>query len=79
MNNDVSARSGRPVTLAVVFGLVSVTLFSLLYAFEDALIAFAGRGGWYFLVPVTTAFAFSYVHGSFTAHFWDCLGIKARK
>jgi hypothetical protein len=25
------------------------------------------------------AFVFSYFHGSFTSHFWDTLGIKAKK
>jgi hypothetical protein len=30
-------------------------------------------------VPVAMAFLFSLVHGAFTGHFWDVLGIKARK
>ena len=79
MNDKTTAGSGKPIALAVIFGVVSLTLYSLLYAFEDSLIDFAQRGGWYFLVPVIIAFIISYVHGSFTAHFWDFLGIKAKK
>lgn len=79
MKNAESANSGKPIALALIFGVASIGLYSLLYAFEDTLIAYAKLGGWYFLVPIAIAFIVSYVHGSFTAHFWDFLGIKAKK
>lgn len=31
------------------------------------------------LVPIVVAFVMSYVHGAFTAMFWDSLGLKAAK
>ena len=79
MTLNLPSGTGRPFALALVFGALSFTLYALLYAFEDTLVDFGHRGGWYFLVPVLIAFVLSYVHGSFTAHFWDFLGIKTKK
>ncbi len=77
---DPSVNSaGKPVTRAVLYGLASLLLYFLLYFFEDSILAFTTRGGWYFIAPVIVAFIFSYAHGTFTAHFWDLLGIKAKK
>ena len=59
--------------------LAAVGLYALLYAFEDSLLALTAQGGWLFVVPVAIAFVISFVHGGFTAHFWDLLGIKAKK
>ncbi len=79
MTDSTTAGAGKPLTRAVVYGLVSVALYFVLYLFEDSILAFTSRGGWYFIAPVAIAFVFSYVHGTFTGHFWDILGIKARK
>ncbi len=71
--------AGRLITRTTLFGLISLALYFLLYFFEDSILAFTTRGGWYFVAPVVIAFVFSYVHGNFTAYFWDILGIKAKK
>ena len=79
MTDSTTTSAGKPLTRAVFYGLVSVALYFVLYLFEDSILAFTSRGGWYFIAPVAIAFVFSYVHGTFTGHFWDILGIKARK
>ena len=79
MINSTFKISGRQVTKLALYGLPTVGLYTLLYAFEDSLLALTAQGGWLFVVPVTIAFVISFVHGGFTAHFWDLLGIKARK
>ncbi len=79
MTDSTTTGAGKPLTRAVFYGLVSVALYFVLYLFEDSILAFTSRGGWYFIAPVAIAFVFSYVHGTFTGHFWDILGIKARK
>ncbi len=79
MPNATMTRSGKQLVRALIFAVLSIVLFSLLYVFEPELISSSSKGGWYFLVPVAIAFVFSYVHGAFTAHFWDLLGIKAKK
>jgi len=69
----------RLLNKTFVFGLTSLVLYSMLYLLEDALEEITSRGRWYFLIPVGIAFLFSFVHGNFTSHFWDMLGVKARK
>lgn len=64
-------------------GLLSMTMYSLLYYFSADLtqIAQATHAGQkaMFFIPIVLALAFSLIHGAFTAHFWDALGIKAKK
>ena len=79
MINSTFKISGRQVTKLVLYGLPTVGLYTLLYAFEDSLLALPAQGGWLFVVPVTIAFVISFVHGGVTPHFWDLLGITARK
>jgi len=66
------------VIQATVLGLLSVALYVLLYYFEEPILDWSKRGGWYFLVPISMAFIFSIVHGTFTGRFWDLLGVKAK-
>jgi hypothetical protein len=62
----------------LLFGIVVVALYSGLYVYEKDIIEWSTRGGWFFLVPLTIAFVFSFFHGKFTSDFWDFLGIKAK-
>lgn len=79
MTDSTTTGTGKPLTRAVLFWFMSVALYFVLYLFEDSILAFTSRGGWYFIAPVVIAFVFSYVHGTFTGDFWDILGIKAKK
>lgn len=67
------------VRRAAVFGAASVMLYFVLFAFEREILDVSIRGRWLFVVPVSIAFAFSLVHGAFTANFWRALGIKGNK
>lgn len=71
--------TGKQITRTAIFGAASVFFYFLLYLYETPLLDWAGRGGWYFLVPVVIAFAFSFVHGNFTSRFWDLLGVRAKR
>jgi hypothetical protein len=79
MLDSVFRGSTRQLTKLAIFGIPSVGLYTLLYAFEDSLLELSAQGGWLFIVPVAIAFVFSFVHGGFTSHFWDLLGIRAKK
>lgn len=79
MTDSPATATGAPITRAVLFGILTLALYFLLYLFEDEILAFTSRGGWYFIAPVVVAFVFSFAHGTFTGHFWDILGIKAKK
>lgn len=81
MDLNAAARlaAGKTVQQLATFGVATLACYFLLYRFEDAILATSSRGGVYFIEPVAIAFLFSYVHGNFTAHFWDFLGIRAKK
>lgn len=78
-DSHMSERTRRPVGKTIAFGLASLGLYSLVYAFSSQIADICGRGGLYAIVPVATVFLFSYVHGSFTGNFWSALGIEASK
>ena len=63
---------------AIALGVMSAALYLLLYLFSEQVLAWSSQGHWYFVVPVSIAFLFSLVHGGFTGHFWELMGIKAR-
>ena len=78
MTRSIS-RTGKQLTRAALYGAASLLLYFLLYLFEDKVMELAAHGRWYFIVPIVIAFVYSFAHGNFTAHFWDVLGIKAKK
>lgn len=77
--NHGTPSMGKQITQTFLYGAVSAALYFLLYLFEDVILTWSTRGAWYFLIPVGIAFLFSLIHGAFTGHFWDVLGIKAKK
>ena len=66
----------------IIMGVISITLYSLLYFFSAEIVSIAketgsGQKGMFF-IPIVIAMVFSLVHGAFTSHFWDVLGVKAK-
>ena len=78
-----AGRSPRALIVTLVLGVASAGLYFLLFMFSDRLpaLAAATRQGekLYALVPLAIAMVFSFVHGAFTGHFWDLLGLRAKK
>jgi len=70
--------SPRALWKAVAYGMVSILLYAGLYAWEGHILRWTTQGGWYFILPVLTAFLFSFVHGGFTGYFWESLGVQAK-
>jgi len=69
----------KPYGIAILTGVISISLYVLLLSKQDVLNDYFGRGGLYAFLPIITAFIFSIVHGSFTGNFWTLLGIEAAK
>ncbi len=69
----------KPVGAMIVMGVISVALYAALLLNQDIVNGSFAKGGLYALLPIVTAFVFSYFHGSFTGHFWTVLGIEAAK
>ena len=74
MNNTKTQAIVQTITL----GILSASLYFLLWVFEAPLLQLSKQGGWYFIIPLGIAFLFSGIHGAFTGHFWDVLGVKAK-
>ena len=76
-------RSSRALVITLVLGVASAVLYLLLFLYSDRLTELARltREGdkLYALVPLAVAMVFSLVHGAFTGHFWDLLGLRAKK
>ncbi|MBF0424412.1 MAG: hypothetical protein HQL66_01135 [Magnetococcales bacterium] len=75
--------SHRTLISTLVFGAASVALYLALFVFSNDLTEMAslvrqGHKG-YVAVPILIALVFSFIHGAFTSHFWDMMGLKARK
>jgi hypothetical protein len=60
-------------------GIISIALYTTLLLKQDLVNSTFAQGGMYALLPIVTAFVFSFIHGSFTGHFWTVLGIEAAK
>lgn len=69
----------KPYGALLLMGVLSAALYIALLSRQDTILHYFGRGGLHALLPVGTAFVFSFVHGSFTGAFWTALGIEASK
>jgi hypothetical protein len=69
----------KPVGAMIVTGIISAALYAALLLKQDMINSTFGRGGMHAFLPIITAFVFSFIHGSFTGHFWTVLGIEAAR
>jgi hypothetical protein len=74
-----SSTKKKPVGKMIVMGILSIALYAALLSNQDMVNSVFGKGGWYALLPIVTAFVFSFIHGAFTGDFWTVLGIEAAK
>ncbi|MCB1787422.1 MAG: hypothetical protein KDJ33_14335 [Gammaproteobacteria bacterium] len=78
-----TARSPRALVLTLVLGAASAVMYFVLFLFADELTELArrsrsGDSKLAALVPLAVALVFSLVHGAFTGHFWDVLGLRPK-
>lgn len=75
-----SSTKKKPVGRMLIMGACSGALYYTLMTHQDLINSNFGKGGaLYALLPIATAFIFSYFHGAFTGDFWTVLGIEAAK
>ena len=77
-----ASNRGWALAVTVGLGVGSVLLYLMLFEYSAVLAALSEetRHGHkvYAVVPMVIALVFSAVHGAFTGHFWDLLGLKAK-
>lgn len=69
----------KPYGKMIIFGIVSIGLYAYLLLKQDMVNSYFALGGVYALLPIVTAFIFSFFHGNFTGNFWTVLGIEAAR
>jgi hypothetical protein len=69
----------KPIGKLILMGVISLALYTILLVKQDIVNEYVGRGGLYAILPILTAFIFSFFHGSFTGNFWTVLGIEAAR
>lgn len=74
-----STTKKKPVGAMTFTGILSIALYAALLLKQDQVNSMTGQGGLYAFLPIVTAFVFSYIHGSFTGHFWTVLGVEAAR
>ncbi|OGA51727.1 MAG: hypothetical protein A3G24_18035 [Betaproteobacteria bacterium RIFCSPLOWO2_12_FULL_62_13] len=69
----------RQLIRTALLGAGTGALYWSMFANEKQILELSAKGHWYFIVPLAIAFVFSFVHGSFTAEFWNALGVRANR
>jgi hypothetical protein len=75
----MSEKKKKPYVKMIFMGIISAVMYAALLLNQDFLNNYFGRGGAYAFLPIAAAFAFSFIHGSFTGDFWTVLGVEAAK
>jgi len=81
-STDLETKTKKNYLPFLFMGAISVSLYTLLYFFSADIVSVAqntnsGQKSLFF-IPIVIAMIFSLAHGSFTSHFWDILGVKAK-
>ncbi len=63
--------------MTLLTGTISILSYVLLYTHQDWVTHNFTRGGVYAVLPITTAFYFSFVHGTFTSCLLQAFGLRA--
>jgi len=69
----------KPYGKMIFMGIISIALYAVLLLKQDIISEYFGKGGSYAILPIATAFLFSFIHGTFTGYFWTVMGIEAAK
>jgi len=78
MSTTTFAPRRRPVGKTIICGCISAGLYAAYFSHSTLLTPLYARGGAYAVLPIATAFLFSFAHGAFASNFWLLLGIEAK-
>ncbi len=79
MSTYEQKKKNKPYGMLVLTGIISIGMYVGLLANQDLFNVNFAKGGLYAFLPIITAFAFSFIHGSFTGNFWTVLGVEAAR
>lgn len=76
---ETKNRNKKALISAIFWGIISIAMYFALLSNQELVNNNFTVGGLSALLPIATAFAFSFVHGNFTSDFWSALGVEAAK
>jgi hypothetical protein len=79
MAKEADSKGRGVIGKTVGFGLATALLYAAVFMNTDTVMQYFTKGAWYAALPIATVFAFSFVHGAFSHHLWEALGIQAPK
>lgn len=71
-------RKKKPIGKMVLFGAMSLSAYLYLFSNEALVTNTYTLGGWYAVLPVGTAFLFSFMHGAFASNLLNVLGLEPK-
>lgn len=77
MANDSKHSTFRLAGKTAAWGIATAALYAAVFLNSGTVMQYFTLGGWYAALPIVTVFAFSLVHGAFSHHVWEVLGIRA--
>ena len=78
-NTQVSHRPKRPVSKMFLFGALSAGGYGLIFSHQALMTTTYTLGGWHAVLPVGTAFGFSFIHGAFASNLLSVIGMEPKK
>lgn len=69
----------KPLLQTVVYGTLSLASYIALFMNQELVTDFFTKGGTYAVLPIATAFYFSFLHGAFASNLISVLGLEAKK
>jgi hypothetical protein len=79
MAYDAKEKKGKLIGKTIGYGVATAVLYAAVFWHTDTVMQYFTRGSWYAALPIATVFIFSFVHGAFSHHLWEVLGIEAPK
>ncbi len=77
MGQSHAVKRNKQIAKTIAFGALSVAMYTILFMNSAVVMTYFTKGFVYAALPILTAFAFSFVHGTFAGNVWSLLGIEA--
>jgi len=77
MARETGEKKSNQTVKTAVFGVATAALYAAAFFDSTGVVNLFAKGGWYAALPIATVFLVSFVHGTFSHHVWEMLGIHA--
>ncbi len=75
----MKGKNKKPYLKIVILGAFSLASYIALFMNQEMVTDFFTKGGKYAVLPIATAFYFSFLHGAFASSLISVMGLEAKK